>query len=158
MRRIALNGILTVLGVLGTGALVATVAPAAAEELVAYEVVEDVGIPESLTGQPGDPVRGKEVAVDRRLGNCLSCHVMPIAEQPFHGEFGPTLLGVGDRLTPAQMRLQVVDSKAINPESVMPAFYRVQGLHEVAKDFQGKPILTAGQVEDVVAYLTTLKE
>ncbi|OAB54904.1 sulfur oxidation c-type cytochrome SoxX [Phormidium willei BDU 130791] len=128
-----------------------------AEELVDYEVV-DYSIPEPLTDEPGDPERGRAVAINRQLGNCLSCHAMPIPEQPFHGETGPALTGVGDRLDEGQLRLQVVNAHALNPQSMMPAFYEVRGKHRVAEPFEGKPILTAQQVEDVVAYLKTLKE
>ncbi len=136
----------------------AVVGPASAESLVTYTIVDDFSIPESLTGAPGDPVKGREVAINRRLGNCLACHVMPIPEQPFHGETGPDLDGVADRYTEGELRLRVVDSKSINPYTMMPAFYRVEGFHRVMERFAGKPILTAQEVEDVVAYLMTLKE
>ncbi len=136
----------------------AVVGPASAETLVTYTIVDDFSIPESLTGTPGDPVKGREVAINRRLGNCLACHVMPIPEQPFHGETGPDLAGVADRYTEGELRLRVVDSKSINPYTMMPAFYRVEGFHRVMERFAGKPILTAQEVEDVVAYLMTLKE
>lgn len=128
-----------------------------AADPVDYEVV-DYAIPEPLTSEPGDPERGRAVAIDRQLGNCLSCHTMPIPEQAFHGETGPDLRGVGDRYTVPQLRLQVVDAHAINPDSMMPAFYAVAGRHRVAEAFEGKPIIDAQQVEDVVAYLATLKE
>ena len=139
-------------------AAMAVVGTASAETLVSYTVVDDFSIPESLTGTPGDAVKGREVAIDRRLGNCLACHVMPIPEQPFHGETGPDLAGVADRYTEGELRLRVVDSKAINPYTMMPAFYRVEGFYRVMERFAGKPILTAQEVEDVVAYLMTLKE
>ncbi len=129
-----------------------------AEELVAYEVVDDIRIEDSLTGKPGDPAQGRKLAIDRKLGNCLACHSLPIPEQQFHGETGPDLAGVGSRLTPGEIRLRVVNPKLVNPDTMMPAFYRVVGLNRVMKDFAGKPILTAAQVEDVVAYLMTLKE
>ena len=134
------------------------VGTASAETLITYTIVDDFSIPKSLTGTAGDPVKGREVAINRRLGNCLACHVMPIPEQPFHGETGPTLFGVADRYSEGELRLRVVDSKAINPYTMMPAFYRVEGFHRVAERFAGKPILTAQEVEDVVAYLMTLKE
>ncbi len=129
---------------------------AAAEELVAYEVVEGA-IPASLTGVPGDPEAGKAAAVHRQKGNCLACHAMPIPDQPFHGEVGPDLSAVGSYLSEGELRLRLVDSKKINPETSMPGFYKVEGLHRVAEKFRGKPILTAQEVEDVVAYLLTLK-
>ena len=138
--------------------LAATIAPhAAAQELVKYRVVDDNAIPDPLTGAPGDPVRGQKVAVDRGLGNCLACHAMPVNE-PLQGNIGPTLLGVGSRLTEAELRLRVVNPKILNAQTAMPAFYRIDGLYRVRKDLVGKPILSAEQVEDVVAYLKTLKE
>ena len=129
-----------------------------AGDLASYEVVDDSMIEGSLTGKSGDPKQGRKVAIDRKLGNCLACHRMPVPEQQFHGETGPDLAGVGSRLTPGEVRLRVVNPKVVNPETMMPAFYRVKGLNRVMKDFAGKPILTAEQVEDVVAYLMTLKE
>ena len=128
-----------------------------AEELVAYEIV-DFSIAEPLTSEPGDAERGRAVVINRQLGNCLSCHAMPIPEQAFHGEVGPPLDGVGDRLDEGQLRMQVVNSHELNPYSMMPAFYDVGDKHRVSEQFEGKPILSAQQVEDVVAYLTTLKE
>jgi len=127
-----------------------------AKGMIKYEVVE-VGIPMSLTGEPGDPKEGRKLVIDRKKGNCLACHHLPISEQADHGAIGPDLSQVSSRLTTAQLRLRIVDSKQINPATIMPAFYRIDGLHRVAKEFQGKPILTAGEVEDVVAYLATLK-
>ena len=130
---------------------------AAAEEFVAFKVVDNERIPESLTGKPGDPASGREVAINRKQGNCLACHKMPIPEQPFHGEVGPDLSTVGNTYNAGELRLRVVNPKIINPDTFMPAFYRPYGLHRVSKNFEGKTILTAQQVEDVVAYLQTLK-
>jgi len=132
--------------------------PAAADELVAYKVVGGEKIPDSLTGSPGDPAKGRQVAINRKLGNCLACHKMPISEQQFHGEVGPNLAGVAGRLSEGELRLRVVDPKKVNPDTIMPAFYRNSGLHRVMEKFQGKTILNAEQVEDVVAYLMSLKE
>lgn len=131
---------------------------AAADDLVSYQIVDGISIPKSLTGALGDPAKGREVVIDRKLGNCLGCHTMPIPEQPFHGETGPNLAGIGDRLSEGELRLRVVNPKVLNPGTMMPAFYRTEGLHRVMEKFAGKPILTAEQVEDVVAYLETLKE
>lgn len=128
------------------------------EELAAYVIVDNASIPEALTTTPGDPERGREVAVNRRQGNCLACHVLPIEEQPFHGEVGPPLNGVANRYDAGELRLRVVDSKVMNPDTIMPAFHRVEGLHRVSSQFADKPILTAQQVEDMVAYLLTLTE
>ena len=149
--RTGLSGlaVLLVVGFIGT---------AGAEEMVSYDVIDDFSIPASLTGKPGDPVEGRKVAIDRKLGNCLACHKMPVPEQPFHGETAPDLAGVADRYEEGELRLRVVNPKIVNPDTMMPAFYRTNGLNRVMKDFEGKPMLTAQQVEDVVAYLGTLKE
>ena len=134
-----------------------TAAGAQAGEMASYEVVDGTSIPKSLTGVPGDPKRGREVAINRKLGNCLACHTMPIPEQTFHGEIGPSLSEVGSAYSEGELRLRIVDSKALNPETIMPAFYRTDGLHRVLENFEGKTILDAQQVEDVIAYLMTLK-
>jgi L-cysteine S-thiosulfotransferase len=130
--------------------------------LVPYEVVSRDGIPvipEPLTGKPGDPRRGERVVTDRLLGNCLSCHeVSALREEPFHGEIGPPLDGVGGRWDAATLRMIVVNPKRVfGDDTVMPAFYRIEGLNRVRPEFAGKPILTAQQVEDVVAYLAAMK-
>ena len=130
---------------------------ATAEEFVAFKIVDNERIPQSLTGKPGDPARGRKVVINRKQGNCLACHKMPIPDQQFHGEVGPDLSKVGGTYSEGELRLRIVNPKIINPDTFMPAFYRPYGLHRVAKNFQGKTILTAQQVEDVVAYLTTLK-
>ena len=135
-----------------------TVPPnAKADELIPFKIVDGNSIPASLTGKAGNPAKGRDVAINRKKGNCLACHVMPIPEQPYHGEVGPDLNGLAERLSEGEIRLQLVNPKTNNPDTIMPAFYRTEGLHRVAKNFQGKPMLTAEEVEDVVAYLMTLK-
>lgn len=123
--------------------------------LAPYDV-ENYGIVKPLTSMPGNAAAGAKVAVDRKLGNCLSCHKMPMNE-PDQGNVGPDLGAVGARYSVAQLRLRIVDPKLINPQTIMPAYYRTAGLHDVLKNFAGKPILTAQQVEDLVAYLASLK-
>jgi sulfur-oxidizing protein SoxX len=117
------------------------------------------GIPAPLTGKPGDAREGVRVVTGRRLGNCLSCHdISALREEEFHGDVGPSLDGVAGRWDAATLRLIVVNAKMVfGPETVMPAFYRTEGLNRVRPEFVGKPILTAQQVEDVVAFLATLK-
>ncbi len=132
-------------------------AGAQAEELVKYQIVGGERIDESLTGQPGDPANGRKLAINRKQGNCLACHVLPIPEQPFHGDVGPDLSETGGNLSEGEIRLRIVDSKVLNPDTIMPAFYRNDGFERVLKKFQGKTMLSAQQVEDVVAYLMTLK-
>lgn len=124
--------------------------------LVAYTVQGDA-IPKPLTGVPGDPKRGEAIVADRKLGNCLACHTLPIPNEADPGNVGPPLAGVGRQLSAGQLRLRVVDFKTIDPATIMPSFYRVHGLRDVDEKFAGKPILAAQQVEDVVAYLLTLK-
>ncbi|MCB1748759.1 MAG: sulfur oxidation c-type cytochrome SoxX [Gammaproteobacteria bacterium] len=135
--------------VCGLLAAAATAAP------VAY-VVEDYRIAAPLTATPGDAVRGEEIATTRALGNCLTCHVLP-GDYEFPGTTGPTLVGVARRLDAGQLRLRLVDPKQINPYTMMPAYFRTTGLYRVAPEYVGKPILSAQQVEDVLAYLLTLR-
>jgi len=116
------------------------------------------GMPQPLTGTPGDAARGRAIVASRQQGLCLLCHRAPIAEERFQGDVGTDLAGAGTRWTEAQLRLRIVDSRRINPDSVMPAFHRTQGLHRVAPALQGRPLLDAQQVEDVVAWLATLKD
>jgi sulfur-oxidizing protein SoxX len=124
------------------------------------EVSFDYGAVErALTATPGDPEAGRQVFVDRKLGNCLACHVnAQIEEQPFHGEIGPPLDGVGERWSEAELRGIVTNPKQMFEGTIMPAFYRPDAGARVAEAFKGETILTAQQVEDVVAYLQTLKE
>lgn len=131
-------------------------APSAAQApLVRFEIVGD-GIPVPLTRQRGDARRGKAVAVNSDRGNCLICHVLPIPEAPVFGDLGPPLNGIGRRLSAAQLRLRIVDPKRLNPATIMPAYYRVDGLARVAPKYQGRPILSAQEIEDLIAYLRTV--
>lgn len=136
----------------------AATVPASADELVKFQVVNGNSIPKSLTGKSGDAKKGRDVVIHRQKGNCLACHTLPIPEQQFHGEVGPDLNGVASRLSEGEIRLRVVNPKFANPDTIMPAFYRTEGLNRVWKKFEGKPMLTAEEVEDVVAYLKTLKQ
>lgn len=122
--------------------------------------VEEGAIAESLTGQPGDPAKGREWFAGRKLGNCLACHKnSELEEQPFHGEVGPPLDGVADRWSEGELRAILVDAKQVfGDQTIMPSFYRDGGYNRPLEEFQGKTILEAQQVEDVLAYLLTLKE
>ena len=125
--------------------------------LVPYTVA-GYTIPQALTAVPGDPANGQRVAMNREAGDCVLCHALPaMPTGAVHGNIGPPLAGVGARLNAGQLRMRVVDPTRINPDSVMPAYYRVQNLTQVASAYRGKPVLTAVEVEDVVAYLMTLK-
>jgi sulfur-oxidizing protein SoxX len=115
-------------------------------------------IPKPLTGDPGDPARGRAIVANRTVGLCLLCHSGPIPEERFQGNLAPSLAGAGSRSTVAQLRLRIADAARLNPDTIMPPYFRVDGLSRVAKNFQGKTILSAQQIEDVVAYLATLKD
>ncbi len=125
--------------------------------LLAYEPRGDA-VTEPLGGLIGDPVRGKAVVLDRRRGNCLICHVFPIEGQPFQGEIGPPMAGVASRLSEGQIRLRLIDQSRINSGTIMPPYYRVEGLRNVASEYAGRPALDAQEIEDVVAYLSGLME
>jgi len=121
-----------------------------------YEVVGD-GIPLPLMATPGDPARGRAVVASRQTGLCLLCHAAPIPEERLQGNIGTDLAGAGARWTEAQLRLRVADARRLNPATTMPATYRTDGLQQVGSAWQGRPVLSAQQVEDVVAYLRTLR-
>jgi sulfur-oxidizing protein SoxX len=126
-------------------------AAACAQDL---QVVGDA-IPAPLAAEPGDAARGRTIVVNRDQGGCTLCHEVP-GEARF-GNIAPPLAGVGAKLSAGQLRLRVADSSRVNPDTPMPAYYRTEGLTQVAAPYRGKPILPAQQVEDVVAYLATLK-
>lgn len=140
-------------------ALALTPAPVTAQDsaLQPY-VVEGIEIPAPLTDQPGNAGRGMALVRDTRNVTCLICHHLPIAGEPDMGRIGPDLAGVGSRMTPGALRLRLVNPKRINPDTIMPAYYRVEGLIDVQAPYVGRPIYTAQQIEDVVAYLSQLKE
>lgn len=128
---------------------------------------DDYGaVSESLTGQPGDPEKGADVLSKRSLGNCVACHqISSLAEVPFQGNIGPTLDGVGDRWNEAELRGILADANNIYPGTMMPSYYRVEGFIRPGNAYTGKaaegpldPLLTAQQIEDVVAFLVTQKE
>jgi sulfur-oxidizing protein SoxX len=114
-------------------------------------------IPSSLTGAAGDPALGRKIVLDRQVGLCLLCHSGPFPEERFQGDLAPDLTGVGARLSPGQIRLRIVDPGRVNPQTIMPAYFRTDGLTRVAPAFRGKPVLTAEEIEHVVAFLVTLK-
>lgn len=115
----------------------------------------DAGIPASLTGAKGDPARGRAIITNRQLGLCLLCHSGPFPEERFQGNLAPDLRSAA-RLNEAQIRQRIVDPRVANPQTVMPAYYKTDGTR-VAPSYRGKTILTAEQIEDVVAFLVTLK-
>ncbi|MGJ4887484.1 sulfur oxidation c-type cytochrome SoxX [Bradyrhizobium sp. HKCCYLRH3099] len=131
-------------------------ATAGAEGLKPYTVEGD-GIAHSLTGQPGDATRGRALVL-ARSSTCILCHSGPFPEARFQGDLAPSLAGAGGRATIPQLRLRLVDASSINPATIMPSYYRVDGLTHVGSAWRDKPILSAEQIEDIVAYLATLRE
>ncbi len=137
-------------------ALAALLACGAGEALVPFRVEGD-HIQASLTGHPGDPARGRALVLNLHVSTCLLCHGGPFPEQHFQGTIGPSLAGAGSRLTEGQLRLRLVDAASANPDTVMPSFYTTTGLTRVGRAYEGRPVLDAAQIEDVVAFLTTLR-
>lgn len=125
---------------------------------VSAQTVVGDAIPHSLTGQPGDAASGRAIVANRQVGLCLLCHTGPFPEERFQGNLAPSLSGAGARWSEGQLRLRIVDAARLNPATIMPPYYRTDGPERVARAFAGKPILSAAQVEDVVAFLMTLKE
>jgi sulfur-oxidizing protein SoxX len=149
-----------------TAAVIAALAaPAFAQQVAPTQVewVDEVTIPDSLSGVPGDVENGK-ILMNKGAGNCIACHaVTELADLQFHGEIGPSLDGVADRWTEAELRGIVADAKRMFPESMMPSFYRTEGFIRPGNAYTGKPaegelqpLLTAQEIEDVVSYLMTL--
>lgn len=115
-------------------------------------------MPAPLTATPGDAARGRAIVADRRVGLCLLCHAGPFPEERFQGDLAPDLAGAGRRATAGQLRMRLVDARRLNPDSLMPAYHRTNGLNRVGAAWRDRPLLDAQQVEDVVAFLQTLKD
>lgn len=127
-----------------------------AQALPPYAVVGEA-VPEPLTGVRGDPARGRALVVERS-STCILCHSGPFPEQRFQGDLAPDLAGTGSRWSEGQLRLRLVDASRLNAATIMPSYYRVDGLDRVGAPWRGKPILSAEQIEDIVAYLVTLRQ
>src|SRR5882672_10431194 len=147
--------------VAGAVACLVVAEPLAAQQqpsaLLPYTVVGDA-IPAPLTGERGDPVRGRAIVSNRQVGLCILCHTGPFPEEKFQGTLAPELSGAGNRWTEGQLRLRIVDSTRVKADTIMPAYYNIEGLTRVAPAFAGKTVLSAEQIEDVVAYLATLRD
>jgi sulfur-oxidizing protein SoxX len=139
-------------------AAVAAALPCAASEaaLRTYAIVGDA-IPQSLTGEPGEVARGRALVVDR-ANTCILCHNGPFPEEKFQGDLAPGFGGTGSRWSEGQLRLRLVDASRLNPATIMPSYYRVDGLDRVGPAWRDKPILSAEQIEDMVAYLASLRD
>jgi len=142
---------------LADAALIAVGLVVATPGLRVYTIDGDA-IPASLTGAAGDPASGRAIVLDRRLGACLLCHTGPFPEEKFQGTLAPDLLGAGSRWSEGELRLRLVDATRLNPDTIMPSYYRADGLTRVGERWRGTPILTAEQIEDVVAFLLTLRD
>ena len=138
-------------------ALLAADATAGDRQLVPFEIV-GMKIPEPLTDIPGNPEIGKRIVTDASNATCLICHPMPIPEQPDNGNMAPDLAGVGSRYSAGELRLRIVDPKVINPETIMPAYYRLSGFTRVQPKYAGQTVYSAQDVEDAIAYLLTLTD
>jgi sulfur-oxidizing protein SoxX len=125
--------------------------------LLPFQMAGDA-VPDALGGLIGEAKRGEEIVRDRRIGNCLICHRLPLKDEPFQGEIGPALTRVGARLSEGQIRLRLIDESLINPQTLMPPYYRTANLTNADPDYAGRPGLTAQQIEDVTAYLSSQKE
>jgi sulfur-oxidizing protein SoxX len=132
------------------------VSAVAAQSLASYTVSGN-GIDQSLTGAPGDVARGRALVADRS-STCILCHSAPLPEVRFQGDLAPNLAGAGSRSSIPQLRLRLVDAARLNPATIMPSYYKVDGLERVGRNWQGKPILSAEQIEDIVAYLASLRD
>lgn len=141
-------------GIAGAQGMIGAAGAGAANDAA---VVADT-MPASLTGAKGDPARGRAITVNRQVGLCLLCHSGPFEEERFQGNLAPDLRGAGSRLSAGQLRLRIVDPGRFNAETIMPSYYRTEGLVRVATAYQGKPVLSAEQIEDVVAFLATLRD
>ncbi|MBX9752825.1 MAG: sulfur oxidation c-type cytochrome SoxX [Roseococcus sp.] len=126
-------------------------------EVARFTVTGDA-IEAPLAAAPASAARGEAIVKNRETANCLICHSIPDPRERFMGDIGPPLAGVGTRLTPGQIRLRLVDPTRLNPEAIMPAYHRTEGLRHVDARHLGRPVLTAMEIEDVVAYLAGLKE
>ena len=137
-------------------ALFALPCAAIAQQLRPYVVAGDA-IPNSLTGMPGDAARGRALVLNR-TSTCILCHTGPFPEEKFQGDLAPNLAGAGGRWSEGQLRLRLVDASRLNPATIMPSYYRLDGLDRVGTAWRGKPILSGEQIEDMVAYLGSLRE
>lgn len=144
------RAIVAALGYFGTAAL-------AQEALRSYTIVGDA-IPASLTGAEGNAEQGRSIVVNRQVGLCLLCHTGPFPEERFQGTLAPDLKGTGSRWAEGELRLRMVNASRFNRDTIMPPYYRIEGLARVAPAFTGKPLLSAEQIEDVVAFLVTLRD
>jgi sulfur-oxidizing protein SoxX len=130
--------------------------PCAATEPGAYIVQGDAIVTPLAAGIP-DAAEGRRLFVDRDAGHCVLCHRVATLEAPFQGDLGPALDDVGARLDAGQIRLRIVDASRLNPATVMPPYYRLASLEQVASEYRGQPVLSPQAIEHLVAWLVTLQ-
>lgn len=136
--------------------LALSLAIAAAGGTACGGVPPQASVEQPLTTVPGDPARGRDVLMGRD-GNCLLCHAVPETGARFMGNLGPPLSGIGARMSAGELRLRLVDSRRLNPDTIMPSYYSTEGFVQVASAYHGKTVLNAQQIEDLIAYLATLR-
>ena len=157
LRKVGTNSAIDIAShLLAMAMLLALPCSAGGEELRPYTVTGD-SILDSLTGAPGDATRGRALVLER-TNTCILCHSGPFPEEKFQGDLAPNLSGSGSRWSVGQLRLRLVNASRLNPATIMPSYYRLDGLDRVAPNWRGKPILSAEQIEDIVAYLATLHD
>lgn len=139
------------------GALMLAACNGAAPSLIEPEGIVGDAIPEPLTELSADAARGERVFAERDQGHCVLCHVVSGLDAPFQGNIGPDLSQVGARLSAGQLRLRIVDYQIVSPGALMPSYFRNHDLYQVQNDYLGETILSAQQVEDLVAYLSALE-
>jgi len=130
---------------------------ATAQTLVPFKI-ENGAIAQSLTGIKGDPAKGRAIVVERQKGLCLLCHSGPFPEERFQGDLAPSLAGTGSRMSEGEIRLRMVDSTKVNEKTIMPPYYKTEGLERVAANYKAKTLLNAQEIEDVIAFLVSLKD
>ncbi len=157
LRKVGTNSAIDIAShLLAMAMLLALPCSAGGEELRPYTVTGD-SILDSLTGANGDATRGRALVLER-TNTCILCHSGPFPEEKFQGDLAPNLSGSGSHWSVGQLRLRLVDASRLNPATIMPSYYRLDGLDRVAPNWRGKPILSAEQIEDIVAYLATLRD
>ncbi len=145
-------------GILVGALCMSAVSPAQAQGPASSQASAGQGLPQPLTDAPGQADRGRALAIARDRGNCVACHVIPAPDEATHGNLGPSLKGLASRQSEAQIRARIVDARTFNPASIMPSYHRTDGLTRVAKALAGRPVLSAQEVEDMVAFMMTLRE
>ncbi len=110
-----------------------------------------------LVDVAASPAEGERVFIEREAGHCVLCHQVDGLDAPFQGNLGPVLTGIGSRLSEAQIRLRIVDASQLNPDTIMPPYYRRTGLEQVAAGYGGQTVLSAEQIEHLVAWLASLE-